>query len=85
MVDETAEYSNKPVDEILLSPLFGVTQPFNEKITLLIKQRKQAIESGDVQEQSRIEHELQLINPTYFAHFDIDRLLEEVINGKVHT
>lgn len=83
VVDETAEYSNKPVDEILLSPLFEGTQPFNEEITSLIQQHKAALESGNDQERFRIEQQLQTINPTYFAHFDVERLLEEVVTGKV--
>ena len=73
----------KPVDEILLSPLFEATQPFNQEITLLIQQHKDAIQSGNDQERLDIEQRLQAINPTYFAHFDIDRLLEEVVKGKV--
>jgi predicted ATP-binding protein involved in virulence len=85
VVDETAEYSNKPVDEILLSPLFEETQPFNEEITSLLEQRKQAIANGDERERGKIERQLQAINPTYFAYFDIDRLLAEVANGKVRA
>ncbi len=42
IVDQTDEYANKPVDEILLSPLFN-TQPFNEQISNLIAKRKKAI------------------------------------------
>ncbi|MEZ4557906.1 MAG: hypothetical protein R2854_15945 [Caldilineaceae bacterium] len=40
VVDETAQYRNKPVDEILMSPLFEETQPFNAEITRLSKSAK---------------------------------------------
>jgi len=81
VVDETAEYSNKPVDEILMSPLFEATQPFSEEISRLITERKQAIETGDNQKRERIETQLKTLNPEYFAYFDIDKLLEEIAAG----
>jgi len=81
VVDETAEYSNKPVDEILMSPLFEATQPFSEEISRLITERKQAIETGDNQKREHIETQLKALNPEYFAYFDIDKLLEEIAAG----
>jgi predicted ATP-binding protein involved in virulence len=78
VVDETAEYANKPVDEILMSPLFEETLPFSEEISRLITEREQAIKAGDEQERERIEVELQALNPEYFAYFDVDKLLEEI-------
>lgn len=83
VADETAEYSNKPVDEILMSPLFEETLPFNEEITRLIEQRKQAILAGDTAEQTRIESTLKEMNPEYFAYFDLDQLLETALAGGV--
>ena len=62
IVDETAEYSNKPVDEILMSSLFEETQPFNEKITRLIKEREDAIKNGDKAKREQIETKLKAIN-----------------------
>lgn len=82
VTDETAEYSNKPVDEILMSPLFEETQPFNEEITRLIEDRKQAIENEDGAEQQRVEAKLKELNPDYFAYFDLDRLLETALAGE---
>jgi predicted ATP-binding protein involved in virulence len=85
VVDETAEYSNKPIDEILMSPLFEETQPFNEEITELIEERKHAIEAGDEERRQRIEAKLKRINPEYFGYLDLNQLLAEVSNGKVHV
>ncbi|HAO08728.1 MAG TPA: hypothetical protein DCQ50_17510, partial [Chryseobacterium sp.] len=46
--DETSEYSNKPIDEILVSEVFGGTSPFaNEKIVELLEDRKKAIKNRD--------------------------------------
>ena len=82
VTDETAEYSNKPVDEILMSPLFEETQPFNEEITRLIEQRTQAIVAGDEAERARIESKLKALNPEYFAYFDLNQLLETALAGE---
>jgi len=81
VVDETAEYSNKPIDEILMSPLFEETQPFNTEITQLIEERKTAIERGDTTRREQIEARLKAINPEYFSYFDVDKLIEEVAGG----
>lgn len=82
VTDETAAYRNKPVDEILMSPLFEETQPFNEEITRLIEQRKQAIVAGNETERERIESKLKALNPEYFAYFDLDQLLETALAGE---
>ncbi|CAA9214463.1 MAG: hypothetical protein AVDCRST_MAG56-120 [uncultured Cytophagales bacterium] len=76
--DETAEYSNKPIEEILLSPLFGVTYPFNQEISDLLRARKEAIQSGDKEKEKGIESRLKAINPDYFAYLDVDNLLGEL-------
>jgi predicted ATP-binding protein involved in virulence len=81
VVDETAEYANKPVDEILMSPLFEETLPFSEEISRLITEREQAIKAGDDRERERIEAELQALNPEYFAYFDVDKMLEKIAAG----
>ena len=82
VVDETAEYSNKPVDEILMSPLFEATRPFNAEITALLEQREEAIKSGDDDKRATIERRLQGFNPTYFSFFDIEQLLNDLSDGE---
>lgn len=76
--DETDIYSNKPIEEILLTPLFGETLPFNQKISNLMMARKQAIKQGNKEEQHHIEMALKAINPQYFSFFDIDELLQKI-------
>ncbi|MFP4092074.1 MAG: hypothetical protein ACLFT3_17330, partial [Cyclobacteriaceae bacterium] len=71
---------NKPIDEILLTPLFD-TQHFNEKISILIAERKKAIEEGNEQKREKIEGELKKINPQYFSYFDVEDLLSN-LSGK---
>ncbi len=78
ITDSTEEYANKPVEEILLSPLFGETLPFNETISELLEKRKKAIEARNHQERKRIEGKLKNLNPQYFAYFDVDNLLEQL-------
>ena len=65
-----------------MSPLFEETQPFNEEITRLIEQHKQAIVVGDGAERDRIESRLKELNPEYFAYFDLDQLLETALAGE---
>ena len=77
IVDQTDEYANKPIDEILLTPLFD-TQPFNEKISDLIAARKKAITEGDKAKRKAIEEKLQAINPEYFSYFDVEELLDNM-------
>lgn len=79
IVDETANYSNKPIEEILISEVFGGTTPFaNEKINKLLKERKEAIEKGNKQEEERTEKRLLELNPQYFSYLEIDKLLDEL-------
>jgi|GEM_PF-531211 len=79
--DETAEYSNKPVDEILMSPLFEATLPFNEEISRLMKKRAQAVMTGDYKEREQIDAKLKEVNPQYFSYLDVDKLLDEIKGG----
>lgn len=77
--DETSEYSNKPIDEILISEVFGGTSPFaNEKIVELLEQRKKAIKSRDKNLENKIENELKQINPQYFSYLELDNLLKSI-------
>ncbi len=75
--DATAEYSNKPIEEILLSPIFD-TNSFNQKIEKLLIQRKEAIEAQDYTKIEKIEQELKEINPEYFSYFDVENLLDSI-------
>ena len=77
--DETAEYSNKPIEEILISPLFGATQPFNTEITKLLSERKKAIQNNAQKLRDEIESQLKNINPEYFSFFDTDKLFDKLI------
>lgn len=74
--EETAAYQNKPVDEILASPAFDETLPFGDEISALLRERDAAIAASDRATRERVEAELLKRNPTYFAHFEIDREIE---------
>ncbi len=78
--DETDFYANKPVEEVLASPVFG-TSPFGEEISKLLEERKKAINENNEQERTRIEERLKEENPQYFAYFDIDKRLEALLEG----
>ncbi len=65
--DETEKYGYMPVEEVLMSEVFGV-HPFNEEITELIKRRKQLIEVGDKAGAQQIADKLYNINPEYFSY-----------------
>lgn len=67
--DETERYGHMPVEEILLSDIFGV-QPFNEDITNLIMVRKQLIENGEKEEARKVAEKLYEINPEYFSYLN---------------
>lgn len=71
ITDVTQKYSNMPIDEILLTPVFS-TQPFNEEISLLIKRRKQAISENNHKIVPEIEQRLLELNPEYFSYLDIE-------------
>ncbi len=76
--EETDVYANKPVEEILLSPAFSETAPFNEDISGLMEQRKRAAEKGDDAERRRIEAVLKARNPDYFSYFDVEERLRSL-------
>ncbi|MBK6500062.1 MAG: AAA family ATPase [Saprospiraceae bacterium] len=63
IVDETAQYSNKPIEEVLLSDVFN-TERFNQEIT---------------HKKTKIEAQLKSINPTYFSYFDIEKMMQELV------
>lgn len=69
--DETDDYSNLPVDEVLNTPVFNVG-PFNDKITNLLRMRKEAIMAGKKDEAEKYAQELLAINENYFTFYKID-------------
>ena len=71
--NETEVYSNKPIEEIIRTPLFD-TDSFNIRISNLLKSRKKAILEGDDKTQKEIEKKLEIANPEYFKYFKIDDL-----------
>lgn len=81
--DETNLYSNKPIDEILSTEVFGETSPFASiAIDELLEERKKAIENGDKMEENKIEARLLKINPQYFSYLNIDNIIEEIKTRK---
>jgi hypothetical protein len=74
--DQTASYANRNIEEILLSPAFGGTQPYSQEVSELIRQRKQAVQSGDTALRDKLENKLLELNPEYFGHLELDRQLE---------
>lgn len=73
--DRSESYTNKPVDEILLTPVFG-TQPFRKEIEDLIRERKAAIDNGDKTKRKEVEAELLRLNPEHFSYFNLEEQLE---------
>lgn len=77
--DETNIYSNKPIEEILSTDVFGETSSFaNKEIDELLEARKEAIKSGNKEEENRIETELLKINPQYFSYLEIDKIIDQI-------
>lgn len=75
--EETDFYSNKPIEEILLSPLFD-TRNFNSEISDLLQQRKLAHENKNHEELERIEKKLIEINPEYFNYLNIEQIIKSI-------
>lgn len=75
--EETDLYSNKPVEEILMSPLFN-TSNFNTEITDLLNKRKSAVTKGDKEEVAKIERLLLEKNPGYFNYLNIETLIGSI-------
>ncbi|MCY0989450.1 AAA family ATPase [Nannocystis sp. ILAH1] len=73
--DASDQFAIKPIDEILISPAFGYTQPFSAEITRLLEDRKTAAERGDEIRRRQIELELMAKNPDHFAYLEIDQRL----------
>ena len=75
--EETDFYINKPIEEILLSPLFS-TSNFGTKVSDLIEDRKIAIKNSDNKRVKEVEEELLEINPEYFDYLNLDVLLKSM-------
>ncbi len=80
--NETDNFSGQPIEEILMSPLFGETQTFNNDITELLSERKKAIKENNQLKKENKENALKKINPNYFSYFDTDKLFDKLINNK---
>jgi predicted ATP-binding protein involved in virulence len=77
--EETDLYSNKPIEEILLSPLFN-TRNFNTEISDLLDSRKKAHERNDTVALKKIEKKLLDLNPEYFDYLNLEDLLKSIKN-----
>lgn len=77
LVDRSEDYANKPIDEILVSPVFG-TQPYSQEITFLLEKRKQALREGKQEEVDAIEAKLVELNPQHFSYFNLERELRNM-------
>jgi predicted ATP-binding protein involved in virulence len=75
--EETNFYTNKPIEEILSSPLFD-TRNFNTEISNLLALRKQAVRDKNDKEVTRIEQALLDINPEYFDYLNLDAILKSI-------
>ncbi len=75
IVDETENYTNKPIEEILISPVFGATYSFNQEISELLAKRKNA---KNAQERKKIEKTLLEKNPQYFSYLDMDNIISQI-------
>ncbi len=75
IVDETADYSNYPVDDVLGTGVFDV-DPFSKKISMKLEERLQAIKDGDNDKKKRIEQELIKLNEGYFGYYNLKNQIE---------
>jgi len=75
--DKTDIYSNKPIEEILLSPVFN-TNSFNSEISELLAERKQLITNGETEKAKEIEQKLLTINSDYFSYLEVEDMLKKI-------
>lgn len=73
--DETNDYSNLPVDEVLNTPVFSVG-PFNDEITELLRKRKQALQEGRKEEAEHYAQQLLAVNDDYFSFYRVGDKIE---------
>lgn len=75
--EETDFYSNKPIEEVLMSPLFN-TSNFNIEISRLINLRKKALNDNDLTQKKKIESVLIKLNPEYFDYLNIQDVIKSI-------
>jgi len=75
--EETDYYVNKPIEEILLSPLFN-TSNFGNEISKLLEDRKDAIGIKNNEKIKTIEKKLLEINPEYFNYLNLDSIIKSI-------
>lgn len=75
--EETDYYINKPIEEILLSPLFN-TSNFGTEISNLIEERKLAVKENNLDKIKEIEQKLLNVNPEYFDYLNLDNILKSI-------
>lgn len=80
--DVTRHYANQPIDEILMSPVFSSTLPYNEEISRLLEQRWRAIREDDEDTRRALEAKLKGLNPAAFAYFDLEDRLAAIAEGR---
>lgn len=66
LVDVSSDYSNLPIDEVLITPVFAV-DPFSEDISKLLAERKQLFKNGDLEGVANIEARLVSLNANTFG------------------
>jgi predicted ATP-binding protein involved in virulence len=77
IIDATDAYSNKPIDEILLTPVFN-TQVYNEEISALLNKRELLISENSIKEARIVEDELISINPERFSFFRLEEQFQNI-------
>ena len=75
--DESGNYANKPIEEILRTPLFD-TDSFSNRISYLLNLRKHALQNKNIEQAEKAEKLLLEINPQYFSYLEIDELLKSL-------
>ena len=81
ITDETSDYANKSIEQILVSDAFDGTGPFNEDVTELLEERDRAIDADDEVTRKRVERELLARNPARFRYFEIDEIVASIKRG----
>ena len=78
IMEETEQFENLSIEEVLSSEVFGGTLPFGPEISRLMRKRREAIDSNDQKTRSEIEDQLLAKNPAYFSYFRTDELINEL-------
>lgn len=81
ITDESADYANRSIEQILVSDAFDGTGPFNDEVTKLLEERDRAIDADDETTRERVERELLARNPVRFRYFEIDKMVASIKQG----